>query len=74
MGTTKNMLLRLDPDLAEQLQAVADVEGRPVSEVAREAIRTLVSQRRDDPDFQQRLRDTARAQRKVLRALQGDGS
>jgi MoxR-like ATPase len=53
---------------------VADVEGRPVSEVAREAIRTLVAQRRDDPDFQLRLKDTARAQRKVLRALQADGS
>jgi predicted transcriptional regulator len=74
MTTTKNMLLRLDPGLAEQLQAVAEVEGRPVSEVAREAIRALVSQRRDDPEFQQRLRDTARAQRKVLRALQGEGS
>ena len=53
MATTKNILLRLDPALAEQLQAVADVEGRPVSEVAREAIRRLVAQRRDDPGFQQ---------------------
>jgi hypothetical protein len=72
MATTKNMLLRLDPGLAEQLQAVAEVEGRPVSEVAREAIRVLVEQRREDPDFQERLQATARAQRKVLRALQGD--
>ena len=35
---TKNMVLRLDPDLAELLATVADVEGRSVSEVAREAI------------------------------------
>jgi predicted transcriptional regulator len=74
MATTKNILLRLDPALAEQLQAVADVEGRPVSEVAREAIRRLVAQRRDDPAFQQQLKDTADAQRKVLRALRGSGS
>ena len=73
MATTKNMLLRLDPALAGQLQAVAEVEGRPVSEVAREAIRELVARRRDDPAFQERLKETARAQRKVLRALQGDG-
>jgi predicted transcriptional regulator len=74
MATTKNILLRLDPALADQLQGVADVEGRPVSEVAREAIRELVAQRRDDPEFQQRLKDTADAQRKVLRALRGSGS
>jgi predicted transcriptional regulator len=74
MATTKNILLRLDPALAEQLQAVADVEGRPVSEVAREAIRALVAQRRDDPAFQRQLKDTADAQRKVLRALRGSGS
>src|ERR671924_104816 len=47
-GRTKNMLLRLDPELAERLQAVAAVEGRSVSDVAREAIATLVQQRRTD--------------------------
>ena len=31
MPETKNLLLRLDPELAEQLQAVAAVEERPVS-------------------------------------------
>ena len=33
---TKNILLRLDPELAERLQTVASVEGRSVSDVARE--------------------------------------
>ena len=42
---TKNMLLRLDPELAERLQTVAEVEGRSVSDVAREAIAALVEQR-----------------------------
>ena len=47
-GSTKNLLLRLDPSLAGQLQTVADIEGRTVSDVAREAIATLVEQRRRD--------------------------
>jgi predicted transcriptional regulator len=34
-GSTKNLLLRLDPDLAKRLQTVADVEGRSVSDVVR---------------------------------------
>ena len=29
-GSTKNLLLRLDPELAGRLQTVADVEGRHV--------------------------------------------
>jgi predicted HicB family RNase H-like nuclease len=39
---TKNMVLRLDPDLADLLATVAEVEGRSVSDVAREAIADLV--------------------------------
>ena len=44
-GSTKNLLLRLDPELAGRLQTVADVEGRPVSDVVREAIAALVERR-----------------------------
>jgi len=39
---TKNIVLRLDPELAERLQTVADVEGRSVSDVLREAVARLV--------------------------------
>ena len=39
MPPTKNLLLRLDPQLADALRVVAEVEGRPVSEIVREAIR-----------------------------------
>jgi predicted transcriptional regulator len=74
MAPTKNVLLRLDPALAEQLQAIAEVEGRPVSEVAREAIRALVAQRRADGEFQQKLQATARAHQRVLRRLRADES
>ena len=71
MAPTKNLLLRLDPDLAEQLQAVAAVEARPVSEVVREAIRALVAERRDDEGFQRRLRETAAEHERVLGRLRG---
>ena len=56
-GSTKNLLLRLDPDLAERLQTVADVEGRSVSDVVREAIAALVEQRRGDQRFLRLLDD-----------------
>lgn len=71
VAPTKNLLLRLDPDLAEQLQAVAAVEGRPMSEVVREAIRSLVEARRQDEAFQDRLRQIAKQQRRALRSLKG---
>jgi predicted transcriptional regulator len=71
VAPTKNLLLRLDPDLAEQLQAVADVERRPVSEVVREAIRALVAARRDDDGFQQRVRETAAEHERMLGRLRG---
>jgi predicted transcriptional regulator len=74
MAPTKNLLLRLDPDLAQQLQAVADIEERPVSEVVREAIRTLVDQRRADVGFQARLTASAKEQQRVLRQLRGSES
>jgi predicted transcriptional regulator len=71
VAETKNLLLRLDPELAEQLQAVAAVEGRPMSEVVREAIRSLVEARRQDDAFQDRLRQIAKQQRRALRSLKG---
>jgi predicted DNA-binding protein len=73
MPETKNLLLRLDPALAEQLQAVASVEGRPVSEVVREAIQSLVEARRRDRGFQKRLRQSAAQYQRLLDRLQ-DGT
>lgn len=72
MSRTKNLLLRLDPGLAEELQAVAAVEGRPVSEVVRDAIRELVDARRVDQDFQQRLKVVAKEQQRLLARLKDD--
>lgn len=72
MVDTKNMLLRLDPELAERLQAVADVEGRSVSDVAREAIAALVEQRRTDKRFGKLLEQSMRRHERTLKLLRED--
>ena len=71
-GSTKNLLLRLDPELAGRLQTVADVEGRPVSDVVREAIATLVEQRRNDKRFLQLLEENLARHRQALDLLRDD--
>ena len=71
-GSTKNLLLRLDPELAGRLQTVADVEGRPVSDVVREAIATLVEQRRSDERFLRLLEDNLARHRQALDLLRDD--
>jgi hypothetical protein len=71
-GSTKNLLLRLDPELAGRLQTVADVEGRPVSDVIREAIAALVEQRRGDERFLRLLEDNLARHRQALELLRDD--
>ena len=69
---TKNMVLRLDPDLAELLATVAEVEGRSVSDVAREAIAALVEARRKDRRFRRLLEDNLARHQRLLELLQED--
>ena len=71
-GSTKNLLLRLDHDLAERLQTVAEVEGRSVSEVVREAITALVQQRRRDKRFLRLLDDNLARHQEALKLLRDD--
>jgi predicted transcriptional regulator len=68
-GSTKNLLLRLDPGLAARLQAVADVEGRSVSDVVREAITALVEQRRTDRRFLRLLDENLARHQQALELL-----
>lgn len=67
---TKNMVLRLDPDLADLLATVAEVEGRSVSDVAREAIAALVESRRKDKRFRRLLEDNLARHQRLLDLLQ----
>ncbi len=71
---TKNMVLRLDPALAERLEAVAEVEGRSVSDVVREAITALVEARGRDKRFIQLLEDNLARHQRLLEALREDQS
>lgn len=67
MAETKNLLLRLDPDLSDDLRAVADVEGRTVSDLAREAIAELVDKRRRDRKFLAKLEENLARHERLLR-------
>jgi predicted transcriptional regulator len=73
---TKNIVLRLDPELAERLQTVADVEGRSVSDVLREAVASLVERRRTDERFIRLLEENVARHQRLLKALRDrqDGS
>jgi predicted transcriptional regulator len=71
---TKNMVLRLDPDLAELLATIAEVEGRSVSDVAREAIADLVEARRQDRRFRRLLEENLARHQRLLDLLRDDQS
>ena len=66
------MVLRLDPGLAERLAAVAEVEGRTVSDVAREAIAALVEARRKDERFRRLLEGNLARHQRLLDLLRDD--
>jgi predicted DNA-binding protein len=69
---TKNMVLRLEPGLAERLEAVAEVEGRSVSDVVREAITSLVEERQRDERFIQLLEDNVTRHQRILHMLRDE--
>jgi predicted DNA-binding protein len=69
---TKNMVLRLEPGLAERLEAVAEVEGRSVSEVVREAITSLVEERQRDERFIRLLEDNVARHQRILQMLRDE--
>jgi predicted transcriptional regulator len=66
------MVLRLDPELAEQLRLVAAVEGRSVSDVAREAVASLVRRRRRDKRFLRLLEENLARHEQALRLLRDE--
>jgi predicted transcriptional regulator len=66
------MVLRLDPALAERLEAVAEVEGRSVSDVVREAIAALVAARQQDERFIRLVEDNLARHQRILEMLRDD--
>jgi predicted transcriptional regulator len=66
---TKNMTLRLDEPLAENVQAIAEVEGSTVSDVIRDALSEHVERRRADPEFQKQLKRNLERHAQLLSML-----
>jgi len=63
----KAMTIRLSAEQAEALETVARVDARPVSEIIRAAITEHIDQRKQDPAFQENLKDRLDRQRRLLR-------
>jgi predicted transcriptional regulator len=66
MKPVKAMTIRLSAEQAEELETVADVEARPVSEVIRAAITEHIDKRKKDPVFQDGLKDRINRARRLL--------
>lgn len=56
MKPAKAMTIRLSADQAEQLETVATVDDKPVSEVIRAAIAEHIEKRKQDSHFQDSLK------------------
>jgi len=65
----KTMTLRLSDELAADLEAMARVDDVPVSEAIRVAIDERVKARRDDKQFQARLRRLMAESQRALERL-----
>lgn len=65
----KGFTVRLDDDQAEELEAVAKVEGVSVAEEIRQAINSRLAERRADAEFRQRLRRSLEDNKRILERL-----
>lgn len=68
-GMPKTMTLRLSDELATDLEAMARVDDVPVSEAIRIAIDERIKARRDDKQFQARLRRLMAENQRALERL-----
>jgi predicted transcriptional regulator len=65
----KAMTVRLDPEQAAELEAIAEVSGGPVSEEIRQAIAEHIEAKRKDKAFQARLKASIERHREILEKL-----
>lgn len=66
---TKMLTLRLPAEQAQEIEALARVEGVSVAEEVRDAIAARVEAKRNDPNFQARLQRLMTDERAVLERL-----
>jgi len=69
MADTKITTIRQDATQAAELEAVARVDGMPVSGAVRAAISNHIEARRRDPKFQAELQRILEEERTVLERL-----
>jgi len=67
MKSTKSMTVRLSKDQAEELETVAAVDEKPVSEVIRAAIAEHILARKNTSDFQDSLKDRIQRAQQMLK-------
>lgn len=67
----KVLTVRLDKELAAELDAVARVQGAPVSEAIRAAARDYIAESRAEPGFKERLKRLLEEDQEVLESLVG---
>ncbi len=65
----KNLTVRLDDDLAADIEALARAEGRSQNEIVKIALREAVERRRKDPTFRKRVRQIINEDRELLERL-----
>lgn len=65
----KAFTVRLPEEQAAQLERVAQIDGTSVAEEIRAAITTRIDKRREDPAFQERIRELLEENRKILEKL-----
>ena len=65
----KAMTLRLDDDLAAELEAIARVENVPIAEEVRVALAEHIAKRRRDRAFQARLKASIKRNQEILDRL-----
>ncbi len=69
MEQMKAMTVRVSADQAAELEAVAQVEGAPVSEEIRKAIAAHIEAKMRDKEFQERLRASLQRNEAILKKL-----
>jgi predicted transcriptional regulator len=68
---TKAITLRLDQQLADELDMLARIDHCSKNEVVRRALRAYINSRRADPEFQSRVREKIARAAALARQIEG---
>jgi hypothetical protein len=66
---TRAMTVRLSAEQAEELEKIAQIDDVPIAEAVRSAIAEHITSRRQDREFQRRVREVIEQDRAILERL-----